>query len=308
MTPTSIAPFQRFLQAHERIHFQWQMETDQPSTFAGDAAGHRFGQVTFSSVAIDQAWGSRNPANINPERENFLALIRITAGSMEVAQGRHENLIKPGDVFVWDVLKRCGFASSPGTRCQAVLFPRQWAEAHVGLPDQLSGRVVRPESLSGHLLSSHLATLHEGISAALADERQGLLNATLGLLSAATARQLKEAQCQHALLQRLLSEVQQRYCEPGFSPGAAANALHISTRYLRKILATQGQTFSGLLRKKRLQHAALALANPQLASRSLTDIAYSVGFSDSAHFSHLFKAEFACSPSQYRQTALAKPG
>lgn len=299
--------FSHFLRAHEQVHFHWVIQTDRPNVFQGDASARRYGEVTFSSIALDEAQGLRERSQIKPE-EQFLALIRLSSGSMNLAHGNADSEVNSGDVFIWDTLKRCQFSTAQGTKCQAVLLPREWVAAHVHQVDQLAGLVLRPGSLSGTLLSSHLASLHSGIVEAVEAERQGLIGATLSLFGAATANRMRDSQCQHALFQRLLSEIQLRYSDPEFSPDDAASALQISTRYLRKILAGQGERFSDLLRKKRLQHAAIALADPALAKRSVTDIAYRAGFSDSAHFSHMIKAEFGCSPRQYRQRRLAEPG
>lgn len=300
--------FSHFLRAHEQVHFHWDIQTHRPHAFQGEASARRYGEVTFSSIALDEAQGLRERGQIKPKEESFVALIRLAAGRMDLAHGTADSEVKPGDVFIWDALKRCQFSTAQGTRCQAVLLPREWVAAHVHQIDQLAGLVLPPGSLSGTLLSSQLASLHSGIVEAVEAERQGLIGATLSLLGAATAKRLRDSQCQHALFQRLLSELQLRYRDPGFTPDDLADALQISTRYLRKILAGQGERFSDLLRKKRLQHAAIALADPALAKRSVTDIAYRAGFSDSAHFSHMFKAEFGCSPRQHRQRRLAKPG
>jgi AraC-like DNA-binding protein len=57
------------------------------------------------------------------------------------------------------------------------------------------------------------------------------------------------------------------------------------------------------LRLRRLQHSYDLLASPRHAARSITEIAYSMGFSSSSHFSNLFRAEFGVRPSDVRGTA-----
>jgi AraC-like DNA-binding protein len=52
---------------------------------------------------------------------------------------------------------------------------------------------------------------------------------------------------------------------------------------------------------RRLQRSREQLADPALAARAVSEIAYAQGFSDCAHFSRRFKARFGQSPSDYRR-------
>jgi AraC-like DNA-binding protein len=59
------------------------------------------------------------------------------------------------------------------------------------------------------------------------------------------------------------------------------------------------------IRERRLERCRGDLANPAMSDSSITDIALRWGFSDSAHFSHCFRKEFAVSPRHFRSAALA---
>ena len=52
------------------------------------------------------------------------------------------------------------------------------------------------------------------------------------------------------------------------------------------------------LQKLRIQQALLLLVDPDL---SITEIAHSVGYSDSSYFARVFKQEVGESPKVYRQ-------
>lgn len=297
--------FNRFLQAHNQVHFDWKMEPSTPGIFRGEAFGQRYGQVTFSQVSIDPAKGQRSAQQINPTTENFIVLIRISSGSMEVAQAKHEGQVQANEIFVWDALKHCDFSNQDGMSCQAILFPRALLSTYVADEERLSGRILSSQSTSASLLSSHMAALHSSIADALPSERQGLIHATLSMLAAATSlNRLSGTQHQEFMRQRLISEINEQYQNPEFTPALAAEHLQISPRYLRKILAASDTTFSEYLKQKRIQHAMNLLMNPAFAPYSITNIAFKVGFSDSAHFSRVFKTKVGTSPSQFRATAL----
>jgi AraC-like DNA-binding protein len=48
------------------------------------------------------------------------------------------------------------------------------------------------------------------------------------------------------------------------------------------------------------------LANPSMKQRTITEIAFGWGFSDSAHFSHCFRKQFGLSPRAFRSQAASE--
>jgi AraC-like DNA-binding protein len=57
----------------------------------------------------------------------------------------------------------------------------------------------------------------------------------------------------------------------------------------------------------RLQLAHRQLSDPQLATCSISTIAYQVGFSDLSYFNRCFRRQFGATPSEVRELALQKP-
>jgi AraC-like DNA-binding protein len=81
-----------------------------------------------------------------------------------------------------------------------------------------------------------------------------------------------------------------------------AAAQGISRRRLDQIvLSTLGTSISAQIWRRRLDQAAADLRDPRLATRSVTQIAYSVGFSSTSHFARAFKRQFQCTPLQWRR-------
>lgn len=91
--------------------------------------------------------------------------------------------------------------------------------------------------------------------------------------------------------------------EPSLSPALIAAAAGISVRHLHRIFAAEGCTVTEWIRERRLERCRTDLANLRLRERSITDIAFLWGFSDSAHFSHCFRQQFGVSPRQFRARA-----
>jgi AraC family transcriptional regulator, positive regulator of tynA and feaB len=66
------------------------------------------------------------------------------------------------------------------------------------------------------------------------------------------------------------------------------------------LLFEQGTSLQRLIVSRRLDHCRRALEDPSQARRTMTDIAFAWGFSDLSHFDRRFKAEYGCSPRDYR--------
>jgi AraC-like DNA-binding protein len=79
-------------------------------------------------------------------------------------------------------------------------------------------------------------------------------------------------------------------------------------RSLQKLFETQGQTVTGWIRTRRLEHCRKDLANATLANRPVSSIAAQWGLVDSAHFSRLFRSTYGRSPRDYRVTMQAGSG
>ena len=77
-----------------------------------------------------------------------------------------------------------------------------------------------------------------------------------------------------------------------------ADALHLSYNYFSDLIRKEtGVTASGHIRNK-----VLDIAKTQLVStdKTISEIAYQLGFQYSQHFTRLFKKEVGCTPNEYR--------
>jgi AraC-like DNA-binding protein len=95
--------------------------------------------------------------------------------------------------------------------------------------------------------------------------------------------------------------VRQNFRDPCLSAASVAGAFGISERYVHKLFAKAGQTFSEYVCAIRLEQCALALGDAAWRSRSIADIAYEAGFSDLSYFNRRFKSRFGDTPSAHRR-------
>jgi AraC-like DNA-binding protein len=84
--------------------------------------------------------------------------------------------------------------------------------------------------------------------------------------------------------------------DPDLSPPDVAQALRISVRYLYLLFQAEGTAPAHWILERRLEQASRLLADPLQAGRTITDIAFSVGFKDASHFTRAFKSRHGLGP------------
>lgn len=122
----------------------------------------------------------------------------------------------------------------------------------------------------------------------------------------ANARQVAEARCR-ARVQRTTAshtfadwvEMMLREAAEALpSLGELAASLNMSQRTLNRYLGNEGASYRALA--GRVQHE-LACARLTDGNRSVTEVAYSLGFADTSNFARAFRARAGCSPSTYQR-------
>lgn len=101
-------------------------------------------------------------------------------------------------------------------------------------------------------------------------------------------------------LEIALAWINERFRDPALSEASVAASQGISTRYLQQLLARGAIRFTEHVNELRLREAHTELINPCYSSRSITEIALTVGFSDISHFNRLFRQRFGSTPSALR--------
>jgi AraC-like DNA-binding protein len=97
-----------------------------------------------------------------------------------------------------------------------------------------------------------------------------------------------------------LDHIATHFQDPGLSLEAVARSQGISPRYLQRLMASSGASFTGLVNELRLQQAFKLLTEPHDSAQRISDIALEIGFSDVSHFNRLFRTRFGASPSGVR--------
>lgn len=100
----------------------------------------------------------------------------------------------------------------------------------------------------------------------------------------------------------ILEHIDRNLADTELGIGSIARAFGISSRTIHKLFEGEAQTAARLIWDRRLERCREEMADPAMASRSITEIAHLWGFSDSQHFSRAFKQRFGVTPRDYRNS------
>lgn len=102
------------------------------------------------------------------------------------------------------------------------------------------------------------------------------------------------------LRERVKSYIEANLSSADLGVSEIARKMGCSPRYIFRAFEAEQRTPSEYIWDLRLERAKAELAHPDDRKRSISDIAFSLGFSSSAHFSRAFRGRFDLSPRDWR--------
>jgi AraC-like DNA-binding protein len=79
----------------------------------------------------------------------------------------------------------------------------------------------------------------------------------------------------------------------------------VTPRYVHKLLEGEGLTFSAFVLGRRLARAHRMLSDPRFGDRSISSVAFDVGFGDLSYFNRAFR-RYGATPSEIRRAAVLR--
>jgi AraC-like DNA-binding protein len=106
------------------------------------------------------------------------------------------------------------------------------------------------------------------------------------------------------LCERVKTFVRRHLHQSNLSIDYIARSFNCTKRHLHKVFGEGACSLNQFIWSLRLDRCAQDLASAELGDRSVTEIAFSWGFSNSSHFSRAFRQRFGMPPSAYRTALL----
>jgi AraC-like DNA-binding protein len=185
-------------------------------------------------------------------------------------------------------------------------FARRFDSAHPPLVAQVNlsrglGRIAAEFCAA---LAVEGASLDSRTRAELGEQFMDIL--ALAIKSEPDRQPAAEICVRRARLRSVTNYIDAHLSDSNLSLAKIAKENGISLRYLHQLFRLMDMSASEWLRMRRLQRCYDLLTSSRHATQSITDIAYSMGFSSSSHFSNLFRAQYGLRPSDVRGTPAAR--
>lgn len=231
-------------------------------------------------------------------------------GVAYVSQGGRSSEIHAGDLFMIDPARPFSIETEH-IYTQSMYVEPDSLRQLIPEADTLTATAVSCGSGTARVLANFIDEMFA--SASTLDEFQAdhLSNALPYLLGAAfstAARQLETVPSRLRALhrQRVLDYLRDNLRNSALEANSVAQAVGLSTRYVYELFAGDKESLMKRVWSQRLEQCRSDLSSPALRARSISEIAYSWGFNDVAHFSRSFKQRYGVAPREYRRAATLK--
>jgi AraC-like DNA-binding protein len=262
-----------------------------------------FGFEVFTWTADTEVFTVRTERLIRSSDPEQYRLILVLDGEIDLEQRGRRSRSGPDQIGLFDLSVPWRAVHRPETgrmRIAMLTFPHtllrvdeRRVRSVVGtfLPQDLPGRDVMRKLLV------RLADAVEPVDYAgvLAECTVGLISHWLGLPGGVTGHT-------RTLLHRAMirGAIRARLGDEALDPGAIARAVHMSPRYLHKLLEGTGSTAMQLVKQLRLEEGRRRLEAADLPAIPVGQIATACGYRSLAHFTRDFGEAFGLTPTQAR--------
>ncbi|CAN7712465.1 helix-turn-helix domain-containing protein [Neorhizobium tomejilense] len=245
--------------------------------------------------------GSDNP--------DAIKLVIQTHGCSSLAQNGR-NVPVGADAFVmYDPSRPYTLTNSTAVRLLLLQLPRR------ALPAAAVTRLMDPfVAMSEHagmqrillsLMDSTIREIGELDDTARASLGQTMIELIRTMIGVDPQRERSSAHSLDLLRRRVKDFVSDQISRPDLDIGMIARRMGCSVRYVYRAFEAEGTTPADYIWSLRLERAAARLRDATCRPGEISEIAFALGFSSSAHFSRAFRSRYALSPSKWRKVGAA---
>jgi len=272
----------------------------------------RINYTTVSQLKLCQIEASQHRIahtdwRIRSTEHPYIKILFQTVGVSCFEQDGRRIEVAPGDCLAYDVSCPHTITNPALTRHEVVIVPK-----HL-----LQERGFHSERMSACKLSSRAGTgriAHEFVHAAFGEAANLSPNSAAGvaeslidllLLPLREADTVFDRVGPEAMYIRAQAFIREHLRNPDLCIDQISAALGCTKRYLHMLFSERGMTVSDYIWRARLQHCRQELETH--CGKTITDVAFSWGFSSSSHFSRVFRKYFGVVPSSIHKAQHSSP-
>jgi AraC-like DNA-binding protein len=277
--------------------------------FAARLWGYELGPLSIFRIAAapnTMIRTSRAIAACDPECLHLSVVLR---GQINAAQEGRTGVARVGDLISYETSHPVIFRADQPYESLVVRVPLQLLGVHAAQISTLTALGVPGGKGFPRAAVAFLRTLMDALEegALGTHDAQNTVDCVLDLVrgvysgASAVACESTPLRSRAEILLKVQSFIEANLGNPDLSPDEIARASFISTRYLHKLFEGEGTSVCQWIRAARLERCRRDLLDPALSDQTILSIATRWGLPGPQHFSRLFRAAYACSPSELRR-------
>lgn len=289
----------------------WSNDLTPSSQFSARIEARSYSLGAINRVRAMPHMSQRTTTDVRMSSAECVYVSCILGGDMQIDQAGRQTIARKGDIALYRSDMPVVMKLEPDTPHQVVvmLLPKDLADQAFRSDGDYTNVVIPREKMTKPLAAcaSFLARRYR---VSKREELDAVIDAMLQLLPAAKAdAQLDGSEPislqDNPLHAKLLAFLNENIQSQNLTPKLAAEHLAVSTRYVHKIFAATGQTFSAYVACERLKQIRKELGSESEQRQSISSLAYRWGFDSISTFNRAFRRHFGCSPSSYREKTLS---
>lgn len=292
-------------EVHGRTLFNLGMRPHGDCPFRADAKINRVGNIAVTTERSSRAHYYVDRSYL-PNAQDSVSIFTVLTGKVHGHQNGRDAVVGPGesfailnsDIALVNVLEE---GSS-----QIVYVPRylinhmvSGIERNMMLPGALDRHALKLLVCYTNMLQENADTLDASIRHSIAVHLSDLTASVLGTREDA-AELASNRGLRAARLHGVREDIMRHLTDHDLSTDSVARRLGITSRYVRKLLDSDGTSFSDLVLRLRLLRAHRLLCDPRQRANPIGVIAYDAGFGDLSYFNRTFRRQFGMTPRDVR--------
>lgn len=276
--------------------------------FEGHMSASQAGDVVLTRLEANRHRVIKSDRQARAGESAYLKIVAPWRGSAGVQQSGREAWVRPGGWAIYDTTGSYAVANPERVEHLIVMLPKaQLTERGLAL-EHLMARQVGGVSGIARVALETMRTTYQELPGMSESAARGAGEAIVELVRLSLLELAGRADGRTQLesfRDRIRVHIGRHLRDPGLSLDHIASAMNCSKRHLHNAFSAEDDTLAQYIQRQRIEACMRDLADPQRADRSITEIAFSWGFNNSAHFSRVFREHTGDTPSAFRERTRA---
>lgn len=302
----STHPVSRWEEIMSEVYYKLDIKSDRRKDLTGSIEEYDVDGLSITKFSSDQQRVLRSPSKIAIDPDDSYVLVFPLSDDLYFEQLGRNGFIQPGGYVMVRTSEFYELACPDGFTNVTLKVPAARVdERYHHAEDHCSRKFPNNVSLS-RVLRSFLVSLSEVDEDSLSRHGGRFADETLNLVqllleAERSGEEYQSSRSRRCLNQQVVHHMRSNLEDPDLNPAVTAASVGISRSYMDRLLHDAGTSYQRKLRELRLQNCYEKLADAACRHLSISEIAYTSGFSNISHFTKSFKEMYSLTPRQIRQ-------